>query len=60
MAADPHRRAEREIEKLEEQLAATDDPEERRAIRRDMRDIEREVGDYERWEDEGRERGWRN
>lgn len=55
---DPHTRAQREIDLLEEQLSNTDDPKERREIMRDIRDVEREVGDFERWQDEGHDRGW--
>ena len=55
----PRRQAEREIDSLENELAQADDPAERLAIQRAMRDVEREVGEFERWEDEGHERGWR-
>lgn len=50
--------ADREIEQLERDLEETDDPEERAAIIRALRDIAHEESERERWEDEGRERGW--
>ena len=55
---------ERELDRLEDELDAvrdSDDPEdvaERAAIIREMRQVEREAADEERWADEGRERGW--
>jgi hypothetical protein len=52
------RAAEREIDLLQDQLADAD-PEERRAILREIRDIEREEAERERWEQEGEGRGWR-
>lgn len=50
---------EQEIELLENELAQTVDPAERRCIERELRDIERELADEERWRDEGVRRGWR-
>lgn len=51
--------AEREIDRLEQALQETDDPEERDAIERAIRDIGRELAEEERWREEGEERGWR-
>jgi uncharacterized coiled-coil DUF342 family protein len=49
----------REIEALERELEDGDlTPSERRDIMRELRDIERDFGDEERWQDEGRDRGW--
>lgn len=53
-----NRQAEREIELLERQLEETDDPKEQAAIRQDLREMERELADAERWRDQGAERGW--
>lgn len=44
---------------LESQLDNEDDPEERRAIMDELREIERELNERDRWEREGDERGWR-
>ena len=53
------RGAEREIEALERELDDPDlTPEERREIHRRIRDVEREEGEREAWEEQGRERGW--
>jgi hypothetical protein len=52
------RAAERAIEQLEQQLDETDDPAEREAIMRDLREIERDLADEERWREHGREQGW--
>lgn len=49
---------ERTMERLEKQLEDTDDPSERKAIMDELRDIQRELADEERWRDEGRDRGW--
>lgn len=49
---------ERELDALELELETTDDPVERRAIMRAMRDLEREEGEREHWQNEGLERGW--
>jgi hypothetical protein len=46
------------MEILEEELANTDDPEERKSIRRAIREIVREVEAYDRWREEGDEYGW--
>lgn len=50
---------ERQMERLEHELAATDDPAERKAIQAEMRELRREAAEQERWEREGDERGWR-
>jgi hypothetical protein len=50
--------ADREIELLEEQIAETYDPAERRELERAIREIERELAEEDRWREEGRERGW--
>jgi len=47
-----------EMNELERQLEQAESEEERRALLRDMRDLERAGGDRERWEDEGREKGY--
>lgn len=52
------RQAERELERLELEHDEITDPEERRAIRGAMRDIERDLADEERWREEGQERGY--
>ena len=49
---------ERTMERLEKELEDTDDPMERKAIMDELRDIQRELADEERWRDEGRDRGW--
>lgn len=51
-------RAEREIDLLEQQLDETDDPKEKEAVRLEIREIQREVIEQQRWLDEGDERGW--
>ncbi len=53
-----NRQAEREMELLEKQLEETDDPKEQAAIRQDLREIERELADAERWREQGHNRGW--
>jgi len=53
-----HQQAQREIDRIQERLDETDDPEERRALIADMREIEREMADHERWLEDGNERGW--
>jgi hypothetical protein len=50
--------AEREYDRLDEELANASTDEERKSIRESLRDIEREEGDRERWEQQGNERGW--
>lgn len=52
------RQAERELEQLQDEHDSTTDPDERRALRGAMRDIERDLQDEERWLDEGLQRGW--
>lgn len=49
--------AEKEIDRLERELENTDDPQPERMLR-DIRDIEREEAERERWMDEGISRGW--
>ncbi len=52
----------REMDRLEAQLEealANGDVAEAKAIQRDIRDLAREASERERWEEEGRERGWR-
>lgn len=47
------------IDRLERQLEDCDlDPEEAKAIRDEIRDMERDYADQERWQEEGRDRGW--
>lgn len=48
----------REIESLEQQIEEAETEEDRRELRRMLGDIYREESDRERWEEEGRERGW--
>lgn len=58
---DLSRSAEREIEQLEKQLeraVADGDDAEAKAIRAEIRDIERDASERDRWEEEGQERGW--
>jgi len=50
--------AEREIEALEDELAESDDPVERRHLEECIRDIGREVAEEDAWREEGRENGW--
>ncbi len=54
---DPRRAAEREIDLIEEQMEDAS-PAEQKELRAEIRDIEREAGDYERWEGEGNDRGY--
>lgn len=54
-----NRQAEREYDQLEEELRDCDDPVERRALQRELREMEREARDEERWREEGEYRGWR-
>ena len=49
---------EKEAERLDEQMAKTTDPAEKKALREELREIARELNDRERWHDEGREHGW--
>jgi hypothetical protein len=52
--------AQREIERLENLIEREDfDEEERREIIREIRDLERDDDERERWEREGNDRGWR-
>lgn len=53
-----YRAAEREIEQLEREMEEASTPEERKEIARAIREIEHELADEERWEEEGHERGW--
>lgn len=51
---------ERAIDKLEEDLCDPDlTDEDRRLIRQDIREIQKDIADEERWREEGYERGWR-
>lgn len=52
---------ERRIALLERELdeaVAEDDEAEQRALTLELRELERELADAQRWEDEGRGRGW--
>jgi hypothetical protein len=49
---------ERELERLDEELATTDDPEEQRFIRNEMREIHRDMNEEDQWREEGYGRGW--
>lgn len=49
---------ERQIDRLEEDLAKTDDPEERKALLDEIREIGRAMAEHERWLEDGRDRGW--
>jgi len=52
---------EREAERLEEEIAQAEDEgdhESARLLRRDLQELAREAAEQERWEEEGRERGW--
>ena len=49
---------EREIDRLEQLLAESEDPRERKEIMQDIRDVEREWAEESRWMDEGLDRGW--
>jgi hypothetical protein len=54
--------ADREIELLEQQLEdarMNGDYEEERLIAREIQEISHEERDRERWQEEGRDRGWR-
>ena len=53
-----NRQADNAIELLERQLEETDDPKEQAAIRQELRDIERELAEAERWREQGHNRGW--
>jgi hypothetical protein len=54
---DPRERA---IDQLERELERDDlTAEDKRAIMRELRDIERDAADEEKWRDEGEYRGWR-
>jgi hypothetical protein len=56
MKTDPR---DREIRLLENELDRDDlTLEERRRINRDIRDVERDFDDEQRWREEGQERGW--
>lgn len=49
----------REIEHLEREMENPDLSEaEKREIYREIRDIERDLAEEERWRDEGHDRGW--
>lgn len=51
---------ERHIEQLERELERDDlTAEDRAGILDEIRDVEREIADENRWRDEGEERGWR-
>lgn len=52
------RQAERELEQLQGEHDSTSDPDERRALRGAIRDIEKDLADEERWREQGIERGW--
>jgi protein-arginine kinase activator protein McsA len=55
------RAAERELDQLEEQLEraiADGDEAEAKVIREDIREINRELSEQSRWEEEGEGRGW--
>lgn len=52
------RQAERELDTLQREHDDSTDPDERRALRAAMRDIERDLADEERWREEGAERGY--
>jgi hypothetical protein len=47
-----YRRAEKEIDILERDLETETDPIERKRIEREIRDIERDVGNYQRLEEQ--------
>ena len=49
---------ESEIARLEDSLDDIDDPQERRFVEDEIREMERELSDQERWVDDGRDRGW--
>lgn len=49
---------EREIDRLEQLLAESDDPQERREIQRDIRDVEIDMAEESAWYDEGFDRGY--
>jgi hypothetical protein len=54
--SDPREKA---IDQLERDLERDDlTPAERTELHREIRDIERDAAEEERWRDEGRERGW--
>lgn len=52
----------RMIDRLEEQIEETNDPEERRDLEQEIRDIERDDYDEDEWRgvgyEEGYDRGW--
>lgn len=52
------RQLERTIERLEDRLEIEDDPDERKALLEEIRELGRELADEERWRELGRDRGW--
>ena len=50
--------AEKAIGELQRQIEDTDDPEERRELAQEIREIGRKAADYEQWSLEGRTNGW--
>ena len=53
-----NRPVEKELERLEDELANCVDAKERRLIELAIRDIEREEWEEQRWREEGEDRGW--
>jgi hypothetical protein len=49
---------ERELDLLERDLEDAESEQDRKAIIREMREIERDAAEEEQWREEGRERGW--
>lgn len=48
----------RRIEELLDHAIAEGDLEEQKALTRELRELESELSDAQRWEEEGRGRGW--
>lgn len=48
----------REIDRLEQALGQTDDPQEQRELVEDLRELEREQAEESRWLEEGIDRGY--
>lgn len=48
----------REIDRLEELLAQSDDPQERKEIQRDIDEVGMDMAEESAWIDEGFDRGW--
>lgn len=52
------RATESALDRLERELDRTDDPEERKAILAEIRELSRDLAAEEAWHEQGRENGW--